>query len=419
MSAGTQAPGLFDHIGSIVDQVQGEKTAAVQEKQGMEDPGGADGPSSHPSTKPDEDEQAPAEGAQSASNTEIVKKDVPESVDSQPDATPSNVPKEEDTQLGQGVDTAKPVGEDPSTERDYKGKPEGDKKQGDMGGTTHPADGQYGEKYSAEKVASCTDDELDTMAAELGNELAADIANGHFSSTPPQPGVKEAAAEAGAQAAVQAEGYDPDADAAEILTGVQKVAEHHADLVADYIGNNIENLQKQAMPMGAGDPLGGEAEGEDHGTEGAPGEEGGGTALLEAMAGGGAPMPDDAGMGGEGMPGGEEEIPPELAAALGGEEMGEEMGAEMGGELGAPPDALAGMDEEEAMQQLAMALTELGVSPEELAAQAGASEEAPKIAAAVQGFKRSGKFQVKAADTPEKRAVCDYMKAYVSELVPR
>jgi len=400
MSAGTSQPGLFNHITSLLDEVTGEKTAADREKQGMDDPGGHDGPSSHPSTKPDEDEQAPAEGAQSADNTKRVKEDVPEAVDSQADATPSNVPKQDDTQLGQGVDAAKATGEDASTEHDYKGKPEGDKQQGDMGGTTHPADGQYGEKYSAEKIASANDADLWQLTADVGNELAADVANGqvHDQQAPPATrSEKAAAAEAGAAVADAAGEYDANDDAANIITATVKTAEHHAELVADYLYREFDRV-KQAMPM-EGDPLSGEQEGEDHGSEEMPGEGGegvpseGGEELLAAMAG----------EGGEGMP-------PEMG-------MGEEMGEEMGGDMEAPPEALGGMGEEEAMQELAMALTELGISPEELAA--AESEEAPKIAAAVQNFKAAGHFQITVADTAEKRAVRDYMKSYVSELRQR
>jgi hypothetical protein len=101
----------------------------------------------------------------------------------------------------------------------------------------------------------------------------------------------------------------------------------------------------------------------------------------------------------------------------GGPEMGggPPMGGEMGG-MGGPPDALGGMGEEDALQQLAMALMELGIDPAMLA-QAGGP--APKLASAVDGYKKSGKFQVASTKTAAEREVRDYMKGYISELCKR
>ena len=184
--------GLFDRISGLVEEIASEKNAAA--KAGMEDPGGHEGPTASPLSKTDDDEQAPSEGAQSAANTAIVKDTIPASVDSTVEATPANSPTVDDSQQGQGVDAAKPVGEDSATEDDYKPKPEGDKRQGDMGGTTHPADGTYGEKYSADKLAAMSDDDLCKLAAELGNDIVAEIANGHFDENPAAPAASAAPA---------------------------------------------------------------------------------------------------------------------------------------------------------------------------------------------------------------------------------
>jgi hypothetical protein len=444
--------GLFNHIGSIVDEVGVEKTAAAQEKTGMEDPGGHEGPTTHVSKKPDEDEQKPAEGAQSADNTAIVKKDVPEAVDSQPEATPSNVPKQDDTQLGQGVDQAKATGEDSATESDYKPKPTGDKKEGDMGGTTHPADGSYGEKYSREKLASASDSELYNLTSEISNELAADMANGLLTGelTSAPQSVKAAAAQAGAQVAQDAGNFEPNDFAAMVLADATKTAHHQADLVADHLVREATRLQKAAMPM---DPLGGESEGEDHEEGEAEAEEVPPEAAAEGegeggmppggMEEGGLPGGDDAAMqllaamgagGGEELGGGGGE---ELAAALGGgapggggEELaaalggGGELGGgglggeELGGALGgAPPGELGGMGEDEAMNALINALLEGGVSEQELAA--ATAEGGPKLASAIHDFKRANKFRITEAKTAGERNVRDYFRSYVTELVAR
>jgi hypothetical protein len=133
-------------------------------------------------------------------------------------------------------------------------------------------------------------------------------------------------------------------------------------------------------------------------------------------------------------------------AAIGGEEM-------MGGEaapgveemMGGAPAAGGEPSEQEALQELAMALQELGISPEELlAGLAGGGEmgggaemaaapmadpmAAPKMAAAaelktigaaVSEFKRSGNFEIKEARTKRSRQLRDIMKAHVRELTSR
>jgi len=91
---------LFDRVGTLVEEIGAEKKAAAQEKTGMEDPGGMEGPTSHPSKKPDDDEQNAAEGSQSADNERIVKESIPDNVDQKPEATEGNAPKVSDTQQG-------------------------------------------------------------------------------------------------------------------------------------------------------------------------------------------------------------------------------------------------------------------------------------------------------------------------------
>jgi hypothetical protein len=411
--------GLFDRVSNLVAEIEQEKTASL--KRAMKDPGGYEGPSSHPSTKSDDNELEDApEGEQSADNTKIVKEEVPDSVDSKPDATPGNVPSSDDVQLGQGVDKAKATGEDPANEEDYKGKPTGDKREGDMGGTSHPADGSFGEKFSADKLAATSDDDLLKLAAELGNEIAADLTNDHFS-TPRSSVSPGQAAAAGAQLAKTANEVTPDDLAAAVLEYQVKVAQHQADLVAGHIQWELAELQKAAE---AEDPTGGESAGEDNGSEeipieGAgevmPGGEGGGGAdeLLAAMAGGGGggEGPPEEAMGGgmppEAMGGG---MPPE---AMGGELPPEAMGGAPGGEMG-------GLDEmggDEGIQQLAMALLELGIDPQELAA--AASGAGQKMASLVQRHKRAGKFRVESPQTRQQKQARDYIRGYVQELMQR
>jgi hypothetical protein len=112
------------------------------------------------------------------------------------------------------------------------------------------------------------------------------------------------------------------------------------------------------------------------------------------------------------------------------------MGGDAGGDAGGPSD-------DDALQELAMALEELGIPPEALLSAVGGGDaggdagavpvpptggDAPKTAAAndlnsigraVINFKRAGMFQVKEARTKRSRQLRDVMKQHVLELVNR
>lgn len=406
---------LFDRVSDLLEEIGAEKSAAVT-KRAMDDPGSKGGTSSHPSATIEDDSEVgqPApEGAQSADNTKTVKEQTPGVVDKVPPVTPESAPKQDEVQLGQGVDAAKPTGEDPGVERDYKGTKD-DPAAGSrgLGGTEHPASGDFGEKYSADQLATMSDTQLFKLASDIGNEVLADIANGFLAppkqAAAPTKVTPEQAAAAGYKAAsTVGQPTDSDVAAGNIIVQVVKTAQHQADLIAQYLQQTQKALKAAEDEME--DPTGGAAEGEDHGTEEAPtdpaaGEAGGAggeeEALLAAMAGG---APEGAGAaemapGAGGMPG-------EEAAPGGG-----------GAGLGAPPDAMGGMSEEEALQQLAMALMELGIDPAMLA-QAGGP--APKLASAVSQYKKAGKFKLAETKTAAERSVRDYMKSYIIELCKR
>jgi len=151
----------------------------------------------------------------------------------------------------------------------------------------------------------------------------------------------------------------------------------------------------------------GQQEGEMPPEEAGGGGEAGVEELLASMAGGGE-------MGGE-MGG--EEMPPEMGGEMP-PEMGGEMPPEMGGMGGEAPPEMGGMGDEAALQQLAMALMELGIDPAQLAAVG--QPEGAKIASAVQDWKRQGKFAfTEAAEKTAERKVRDYMKGFITELYGR
>ena len=475
--------GLFDRVENLLTQVGQEKAAA--EKQGMKDPGGHEGQSSHPSVISPEDAgelpQPAPEGEQSSDNSSTLQEQTPATPDSKSEVTPESAPKQDEVQLGQGVDKAKPTGEDSANERTSKGDKEDPPDPGSptfQGGTSHPADGDFGEKYSSwtpERIKKAGTDELLKLSVDLGNEVTADIANGYLSGGNGQPSTNghskeamttkhhcskchndftgdscpgcgykaaadngqtdpNAAAQAGYNAAAsQGQPTEQEKRAAAVIENVVKIAHHQADLAVDYLTRETERMKKEAMEDE--DPTGGAAEGEDHGSE-APG-------------GAGAEAPPEE--GGEG--GGED-----LLAAMGGGDMGGEV---PGGDLGAPPPEMGGMDQDAALQQLAMALVELGIPLEALAAaggaggggelgggglggemgapppEAGGAPPMPppgaemgapagmevaacvKLASAVEQFKRSGKFRIEECKTAGERKVRNYMKGYVRELIGR
>jgi hypothetical protein len=259
------------------------------------------------------------------------------------------------------------------------------------------------------------DDDLFKLAADLCNELLADVANGLFEptkkaeETPATPGQSAAtpaeSADAGYKAAAAAgDATDVDQVAGQVITQIVKTAHHQADLIASYLSQEKAAMEGEEEEV---DPTGGAGEGEDHGTE----ETEGGEGPTEAPPEEGSPLEG-------GAPGGGEEGGPEMGGPpMGGPEMGGPPmgGPEMGG-MGAPPEALGGMGDEEALQQLAMALMELGIDPAMLA-QAGGP--APKLASAVTDYKKTGKFQVSETKTAAERQVRNYMKGYINELCKR
>ena len=305
------------------------------------------------------------------------------------------------------------TGEEPSVEDDFKG----DK---DDPGTAHVADTNDGEKFGSleEKYASVSFAEAKNHALNLGNEILASFANGvdmgkqatdetttmteaeTAATTDVDPETKQAA-EAGYNlaAALGMEKLSSEERVSASIEQTIKDAQLDADLVGSYLTDLATGLEHQQekeaegmLPDEMEDPTGGAAEGD---IEGEPsGMEEGGDMSAE--------LPEELLGGGEGL--GEADV----AAALGGLEEPE-----------------AGIGEEEALQELAMALDELGIEPEELAAAASEEgglpkevvAECKKLASAVHGFKRSGRFQLKSADTERERHIRDLMKAHVMELV--
>jgi hypothetical protein len=441
---------IFGQLTEFMEEIAAEKQAAANTEAG-----GYAGTSSHPSTAVEDHTSDASEGARSAENSSDVKNDVDGS--SPDDISDGDAgPNQDERQLNIGTQQSA-TGEDPSVENDFKG----DK---DDPGTSHPADTSDGEKFGSleEKCGSASFDEAKSAALNLGNDILADFANGFAfgevqyqkkADAPPAQNApvvntgQQVAPAASAEKQAVAPEVQGAADAGYQLAavlGMEKMSEEQraqatikqtikdASFDADMVGSYLVTLAETAEKNAGGDLediLGGAAEAEDHddpGDEASGMEEGGdidvGAEIPEEEAGPGA----DPGAGIlEEMAG---EAGPEEAAMGGGEELGMGGDPAMGGEPSdeelaaviqqlvqqAPPEE-AGISDEEALAQLAMALQETGVPEAELAG--AAPPEGPKLASALKAYKRSGKFQFKEAANDRERKIRDLMKAHVIELV--
>ncbi len=438
MSNNTVTAQLFGQLSEFMAEVAAEKTAEANTEAG-----GYQGATTHPSADVDDSTADAQEGARSAENAADVKADVDgTSPDDLPEASPGS-DNQDERQLNIGTQQSA-TGEDPSVEDDFKG----DK---DDPGTSHPADTEDGEKYGALEAQFDNASFMEARAAalNLGNDILADFANGYgFATgqtqkvaasenrgTVKNPGAT--AAESYAAPAVaysapqekQAADLQESADAGYVLAsvlGMEKMSEDQraqatieqtikdahfdADLVGSYLGalaneaeksgeHDLEDVVGGAVEAEDHDELGDDASGMEEGGDLAP-ELGEGEDILGALGGGG--------LGGdEGLEG--------LGGIEGGGGVGEEdIAAALGGIEGGEPEAPV-VGEEESLAQLAAALDELGISPEQLAA--AADEGGAKLASAVTKFKRSGKFRHKEATTARDRQIRDLMKAHVLELV--
>lgn len=420
---------LFAQLNALAEEISQSKTAAEKSAGPVpSDPGGYMGASSHPSAHADNRVQDAPEGARMREyESDIKEQQGALSVDNTPEMSQEG--RQDDVQLNLNTNSSA-VGEDPAVEKDYKGTK-------DDPGTSHPAKTTDGEKYG-----SVSFKEARAMCGDLGNDILANLINfgaGKLTKQSEMPaalkqhkedknekdtkgnkgnlkgdqhkldvdhdgkieGSDLAALRAGKEAAFKA-GYEIAAAA-----GVEKNAAEAA--VREVCANTLRDTDVMA------DLLLGFLSGQKRAND----------ALEESVEGEDHNAPGDASSGAS-------DAPPGLEAMMagGGDEMGGDMGGEMGG-MGEP-------SEEEAVQELAMALEELGISPEELMAAVGGGDAGmggapapamePKMAAArdlndigraVINFKRAGRFQVKEARTKRARELRDNMKQHVIELLNR
>lgn len=415
---------LFAQLNALAEEISqsAEKVAAVKEAAPVPaDPGGYQGASAHPSAHVDNNVQKAVTGARAAEyEADVKKQQGAPAVDNTPEMSQEG--RQDDVQLNINTN-ASAVGEDPSVEDNYKGKK-------DDAPTSLPSAPQDSEKYS-----SVTFKEAHAKCSSLGNQILADLIN--------SAGEKKAEMPEALKKHQEKKEDKGDENKSNENKGELKGDQHKLDVDGD---GKIEGADLSALRNGkeaafaAGYELAAALGVEKTSAEAAVRDVCANT-LREAdeMA--------DLFLGFYTTKRAEEEESEEseeAEASEGGEEApaaGPDMAAMMGGEE--PGLEAAPPSEDEALQELAMALQELGISPEALmagmggmgaedpAAAAGAPmapEMAPKMAAAkelqtigqaVTNFKLSGNFQIKEARTKRSRDLRDIMKAHVRELASR
>jgi hypothetical protein len=442
---------LFAQLNALAEEIAQSPVKAAAEKSAAPvpaDPGTYVGSSAHPSAHADNGVQNATTGARASEyETDVKKQQGALAVDNTPELSQEG--RQNEVQLNIGTE-AKATGEDPSSEKDFKG----DK---DDPGTTSPVKANDGEKYS-----SVTFKEARARAGELGNDILANIINfgaakltkksdedsschekedddddddhdekkehaGELTGNQHKLDVNNSGKIEGSDLAAlrndKAAAFKAGYELAATL-GLNKEAAEAS--VRDVCANTLREADEMAdlfigfvtSKSAGADPTDEAAEGEDHSA------------------------PDDAASGASDAPAAA--APAGLEAMMGGEEAAPMGAPEAAGEMGGAPS------EDEAVQELAMALEELGIPPEallqalqgggagdvgaegamppEAAAAAAPPAPEPKMAAAgdldaigraVVNFKRAGKFQVKEARTKRSRQLRDMMKQHVLELVNR
>lgn len=419
-----------------------EKTADTP----LSEPGSIGGETAHPVKNVDDRLQDPKEGERFKENTKDVKEDQgPPSIENAGEAkaasvfnTAKRLAKRAEGAVMQGGSAAddhlqigtnvQATGDDPSNETSSAKGGKDDKRQGNMGGTDHPASTENesldGHKYAFDE--NTPDDVMSKMAQDLGNEVLAELAwLGEQQDVP----VKTAAAPAAPagqrkQAAVgnnvlRQAGWElaglldgsmdktaADNMVVDTIEEVIKEANDDADRWIAYADAWV--AQKQANEDGAPPP--------EEAGEGPPAEGGGGEDMLAALGGAGGGAPPDAGggmPGGEaGMPGGES--PADIVLALM-EQLGvspEEVlaaGGGAGGGMGGDP-AGGGMPPGGAMP------------PPPMAAMAGGGAGGPPPGGPPPGGPPGGPpgMEVAASDRNKANAVKNAnTRAYITELFTR
>jgi hypothetical protein len=436
---------LFAQLNALAEEISSGAVKAAAAKSASPtpaDPGTYTGASAHASASVDNSGQSASTGARASEyETDVKKQQGALAVDNTPELSQEG--RQDDVQLNIGTNVAA-TGEDPAAEKDYKGTK-------DDPGTSSPVKANDGEKYSGVSFKQAR-----AQCGALGNDILANIINFGTDKLTKQSEMPEALAKSlgkknepasklkGDQHKLDTDndGKIEGSDLAALRNGDSDSDDKEASFKAGYELAQQLGLEKGAAEASVREVCANTIREADEMADLFIGfmtsKQASEDATEEMAEGEDHSAPADAGSGAGDAP-----VPSGLEAMVGGDPMAGGMGPEMGG----APEAAGEPSEDEALQELAMALEELGIPPEALlqalsgaggeggAAPAGPeaamAAEAPKtaaaktaaelgeIGAAVVNFKRAGKFQVKEARTKRSRQLRDIMKQHVLELVNR
>ncbi len=341
----------FSFLDDLIQEVGRVKAAGTKSAKALSEAGGYAGASTHPSADADDNLITAREGFRSSENSTDVKnnREAP-TVDATSDAPQGGgdgTPEQDKRQLNIGTSQSS-TGQDSAVEDDYKGNK-------DDPGTSSVMKADDGEKYAAYKAMPF--DKLAQLTIGTGNALLADIANLH---TDKSAGVSvvdgthgvtrpagQPAATATAGVSVKAAQEAIAEDARVLVEGTIKEADTAALLVVEYLADCEKAAAEHDAAMdgedhsGKGDAASGSGDAASAGGAPGGGNSGGGDAGgMGEPLGGGAPPP----------PGGGGGMPPGLDGAIAGQ-----------------PDPGMQASPEEALHELAAALMEMGVDPQQLA----------------------------------------------------
>ncbi len=401
----------FDKVRNWLAEMDNEKSAAVKSAAKPLSEHGERKATSHPIADIDDGLCKVKPGTHAAANSADVKASVVGNVDETPD---NAGPSQQDQNMNIGVRQSL-TGEDPATENNFKDRPK------DPGTSSEWNADHLGEKYSewalakAGSVSARANKLLASWTVDAGAATAPVT-----SATATQDKAASATATQTQNTAVEA-GYE--------LAGLLGMDKRAADEVADHVvsgviaeavmaAHRVGTHMHQFIAKVAAEEA--EAEGEEGGEEGPPKK-----SAPPAPEGEG---PDAAAAGG--MPPGADEAGAAMAAGAGAPPMGGDAGGMPpgpGGPGGPGGDAGGGMGMDQhkmqAMQEILMAMQELGIDPQELAAMAqqtgdpGAAEAGAKMASAAQAFRRSGRFEIRPAKSASERVRVNEMKKLMIELM--
>lgn len=407
----TKLAHTFARLRNWVQEVNPDATKQAAER----------GHSTHPSATAPDGQEKPPMGARFAENERDVKEHVP---GGGIDGASSTVGSQEDQQVQIGTKKTE-VGDDPSVEQNYEGRPSATP-------TSHPANVEVGPKYSFDIATADGSRKAAAYLSGLADDINATIAvhasdfgkNTKTAAPAPASGTQPTQAETlkAAEAGYELAAYlGLSKEAADVeARAVIEYTTKEAMAAADRVGRHLVWYARKMADAGAPD-VGTETPEEEAAEAGASAPEAGGGAMPPMAAGGAMPP----GAGGDDGSGGDEQAMQEVMMALA--EMGispeqllamaeqaQQQGGGAGGAGAMPPGAGAmppgaadgGMPDGAAVAAKAAAVNQ-------------AVAVATKVAHECRSFQRSGKFEWRPTKDAAERQAVNTMKSHIRELTKR